>query len=178
MMLWVIITWMGLEDLRSVSSIGDNSGLPANCLMNPCGICGNTLLAMVHSSKMPVPSSSILSGLSGVGMVATPSSWASGSSGHLVFFAGFRAVMGFSSSRTNMEILRRSSILMRYVRHLQWSWMAPQSLPRGVSDCTAHCWRHQASATISLCLTTLMSQKPLGSVNNGGRKSHLFSPAR
>ena len=99
----------------------------------------------------------------------------SGSSGGPVFYAGFREVTGLSSATSNMETLSRPFILMRYVRHQQSSWMAPQNLPRGAPDCMVHLWRAQASATISSYFTTLMSQQPW---NDGGRKSPHFNPAR
>ena len=165
----------GIPTRESASSRKGGSDSSAYGPMNPSGTGGNCLLTMANSSEMLVPSGSKASGLSGVHVVVVPSSQGSGSSGGPVFSTGFTKVTGFSSTTSNMETLSRASASVWYVRHLWRSWMALQSLPGGVPDCTVHLWRTQASATILSCLTTLMSQEP----RNGGRKkSPHFNPAR
>ena len=129
---------------------------------------------MANSPELPVPSGSKALGLFGICVVVDSSSWGSGSSGSPVFSVGSREVVSFSSATSSMEILDRPSILMRYVRHWWRSWMAPQSLLRGASACMEHLWRAWSSATVSFCLTSLMSWQLW---NGRGRKSPSFNPA-
>ena len=80
-----------------------------------------------------------------------------------------------------MEALNRSSLSMRGTSDLhkwQVSWMVLQGIPGGAPDSTVHCWRTQASATVSSHLTTWMSLGPWILVGNGGRKSPCLKPTR
>ena len=144
----------------SLCPLGGRLDLSAHDPINPDGAGSNCLPTMTNSPELPVPSGSEASGLSEVYVVVDSSSWGYGSSGCLVFFVGFRDVMGFSSVTSNMDILSRPFVSMRYIKHLQRSCMAQQSLPGGGPDSMAHLWRAQANATISSHLTTLISLQP------------------
>ena len=89
-------------------------------------------------------------------------------------FCRDRGVTGSFLAMSSIEMSSKLPSSRRGTRHLQSSCTAWHSIPRGIPDCMAHCWRAWVSATISFCHVTWMSWQPS---NGGGRKSpHLNTP--
>ena len=82
-----------------------------------------------------------------------------------------------SSTTSGMEASTRSSLSISGSRHLQRSWMVPQSMPGGAPNSSAHHWMAGPVQPSGLSFTTWMS---LGSWGLGGegRKSWHPKPTR
>ena len=129
---------------------GEAADLAASGPMNPGGASGSHLHGMTITPKLlaSLGSEASLWWLGACTVVGCSSQGSGSSSGDLASSAGLGEVVASSSMTSNMEALKRSSFSKRGTRHLQRSWMVPQSIPGGVPDCMVHCWRARASATV------------------------------
>ena len=149
----------GIPKGEQAPSSEGNPDLPTSSSVNP-GIAGGSLLhAMVIIPKLPASlDSEASSGWLGACSAVGHTSQDFGSSYvDPISSAWLGEVMVSSYMTSNTDTPNRSSPSMRGTTHLCRSWMVWQSTPGGATDHMAHCWRAQASPTVSSCLSTWMS---------------------
>ena len=122
---------------------------------NPGGVGGNHLCTMAITPKLTAPTGSEASlGWLWVCRVVTHSSWSP------VFFPQLPSLLSkvwgshqFLFSNLQHGGINRTSLSIRGIRHLQRSWTALQSIPRGAPNSRVHGCRVQVSATVWSFLT-------------------------